>query len=680
MHRRAPIFQGILISIVIVTITGLRQLRAPAVLAVPAISYNATQKFHRASEAERSSNERSLGKKHTTEASVATQPIAHNVELIGYYDTPDTSRGVHVVGDYAYIAAQAGGLRIVDVSDPSQPREVGFSDAPDSARSVFVSGDYAYVADEFAGLHVINVSNPASPYQTGVYNTPGRAFDVFVKGRYAYVADGAYGIIAVNVTNPQFPKEVAHGDTPGFAMGVEASGNYIFVADSTGGLRILNPNLHEHGSLETPDLARGIDVVEDYVYIADANSGLQVADASQRSFPREIGSFNTPGFASKVSVTGSYAYIADSSSGLRVINIASPASPYEVGFYETPKPVYDVFVSGDNAYVVGQDGLHIVRYTGQDTPMATPTHPSTVTATPTVTPMPTMTRTAPPTATETMVALTSTPTPKPTGEPDLSQSTKEVDRTTARPGEQLQYTVFLTNVGETISTACRMTDYVPATVTFLDTTLSSTDGAAWWEPSSQQVIWEGTLAPNQTITVTFAVRVPSYLPSGTRIRNVAAIFDGVHAPFDRSAETVIGSSKVLIPLVARNHVGAGPNCLPPGAMNLEPNDTFAQAAGPLCVTEAYRDTLSDQDVNDLYYLYATGDFAIQLTDIGLGEDYDLAVYDESLQRVISSENPGNQDEYLEVRGHSAGRYYVQVFRFQGSTGAPPYTLSWHRLD
>jgi hypothetical protein len=39
-------------------------------------------------------------------------------------------------------------LRVIDVSNPSSPREVGFYDTPGWAYGVAVSGSYAYVADD----------------------------------------------------------------------------------------------------------------------------------------------------------------------------------------------------------------------------------------------------------------------------------------------------------------------------------------------------------------------------------------------------------------------------------------------------------------------------------------------------------------------------------------------------
>jgi hypothetical protein len=79
---------------------------------------------------------------------------------------------------------------VIDVSNPSSPREVGAYDTPGSALGVAVSGTYAYVADGSEGLRVIDVSNPSSPREVGFYDTPGDAWGVAVSGTYAYVADG----------------------------------------------------------------------------------------------------------------------------------------------------------------------------------------------------------------------------------------------------------------------------------------------------------------------------------------------------------------------------------------------------------------------------------------------------------------------------------------------------------
>jgi len=69
-----------------------------------------------------------------------------------------------VAGNYAYVADGHSGLRIIDVSNPSSPREAGFYDTPYHATSVEVAGDYGYIADYDGGLFILRFTRePATP-------------------------------------------------------------------------------------------------------------------------------------------------------------------------------------------------------------------------------------------------------------------------------------------------------------------------------------------------------------------------------------------------------------------------------------------------------------------------------------------------------------------------------------
>jgi hypothetical protein len=59
-----------------------------------------------------------------------------------------------VAGSYAYVTDHYAGLRVIDISTPSNPTEVGYHDTPFSARGVAITGSYAYVADRLAGLQI----------------------------------------------------------------------------------------------------------------------------------------------------------------------------------------------------------------------------------------------------------------------------------------------------------------------------------------------------------------------------------------------------------------------------------------------------------------------------------------------------------------------------------------------
>jgi hypothetical protein len=62
---------------------------------------------------------------------------------------------VAVAGSYAYVADVEAGLRVIDVSDPANPRERGYYDTRGGTCGVAVADSYAYVADWGAGLRVI---------------------------------------------------------------------------------------------------------------------------------------------------------------------------------------------------------------------------------------------------------------------------------------------------------------------------------------------------------------------------------------------------------------------------------------------------------------------------------------------------------------------------------------------
>ena len=57
-------------------------------------------------------------------------------------------------GEYAYVAAEGAGLRVIDVSDPTNPQEVAYYDGPSDARGVVALNGYAYVTERADGLTI----------------------------------------------------------------------------------------------------------------------------------------------------------------------------------------------------------------------------------------------------------------------------------------------------------------------------------------------------------------------------------------------------------------------------------------------------------------------------------------------------------------------------------------------
>jgi hypothetical protein len=102
------------------------------------------------------------------------------------------ARAVCVSGSYVYVAACDSGLRVIDVSTPSNPQEVGYCETPGYALDVYVSGSYAYVVG--SELWVFDISTPSSPREIGYYDTPSYGYGVYVSGPYVYAACRGYGL------------------------------------------------------------------------------------------------------------------------------------------------------------------------------------------------------------------------------------------------------------------------------------------------------------------------------------------------------------------------------------------------------------------------------------------------------------------------------------------------------
>ncbi|HEY54509.1 MAG TPA: hypothetical protein G4N94_13750, partial [Caldilineae bacterium] len=129
------------------------------------------------------------------------------------------------------------GLRIFDVSHPTQPTELGQWNG-EEIRGVDVAGNSLYLAQSQQGLRILDVSNPASPQLLGTFATPGDAGVVQVAGDVAYVT--CYidwetpcpnaGFITVNVHDPAHPVQLGAYDVPKKILGLQVAENRAYLA------------------------------------------------------------------------------------------------------------------------------------------------------------------------------------------------------------------------------------------------------------------------------------------------------------------------------------------------------------------------------------------------------------------------------------------------------------------
>jgi len=120
----------------------------------------------------------------------------------------DDPRATALQFRYLFVTT-ANGLETIDVTSAKSPKATGSVVAFDDARRVYVARTYAYVAAGAGGLGIVDATAPDQLKLQQIYSAEGKiadARDVIVAttnaSLFAYVADGAGGLKVVQLTSP----------------------------------------------------------------------------------------------------------------------------------------------------------------------------------------------------------------------------------------------------------------------------------------------------------------------------------------------------------------------------------------------------------------------------------------------------------------------------------------------
>jgi hypothetical protein len=196
------------------------------------------------------------------------QPLTPKlVATVGGLQAPTS---VAVQFRYAFVTDHTG-LHTIDITDPTKPALVADLPIAD-ARSVYVARTYAYIAAGAAGVVIVDVERPEHPVIDQTYNAEGQLRDTTdVKvastnaSTYAYVADGKGGLKVLQLTSPDrtpgyagfsprpAPKLIAWRQTDGPALAVskgldrdravDESGNQVSIFNRIGARPMTLPEM-----------------------------------------------------------------------------------------------------------------------------------------------------------------------------------------------------------------------------------------------------------------------------------------------------------------------------------------------------------------------------------------------------------------------------------------------------
>ena len=301
----------------------------------------------------------------------------------GGYKTWSDAPLLRVSGDYAYVlwlrwsgTHNVGNLEILDVTAPTNPVPVGAAEIEAYGTSGLmggfaVSGDHVYLAAQNGGLQILDVSDPTHPLHPETPTTSGTATDVHVVGNYAFVADGFSGLRVLDVSQSTRPNRVGGYDGGGYAKAVQVAGNHAFVGHSPGGLRIFDihnvSNILAVGSYAPDDFVEDFQVIGNYAYLVGriwtgSNFiNFMVVDVTQPASPVQVGSLRLDGTVSALRVVGNRAYLAgtaeiddDDFAMFHVLDVTEPANPALLSSLNIGEDeAVSLEVAGNHAYVAG---------------------------------------------------------------------------------------------------------------------------------------------------------------------------------------------------------------------------------------------------------------------------------------------------------------------------------------
>jgi hypothetical protein len=122
---------------------------------------------------------------------------------------------------YAFVC-DAEGVKVIDITFPEKPKFVNTSFVPlKQANNIYVARTYAYVAAGALGLVIIDVENPKAMKVEQIYTARGQindARDVKVASTnasvFAYLADGKNGLRVIQLTSPENPNYLGFSPRP----------------------------------------------------------------------------------------------------------------------------------------------------------------------------------------------------------------------------------------------------------------------------------------------------------------------------------------------------------------------------------------------------------------------------------------------------------------------------------
>jgi hypothetical protein len=262
--------------------------------------------------------------------------------IVGIFTTKNAV-SVSISATTVYLVDGTDGVYTLDCSTPSTPKLLGTLTVGGTANSGVLgtngSATILYVGVQDYGLRLVDVTNPSNMFLRGGVSSIAATRQLAINGTRVYIANDAAsgGICVVDASNPDAPRIL--GSNGMFAYGLSIQGSNCYYASNGELVKIdaSNPSSPQvMGGFGSSALSitseyyastsSTVAVAGSFAYVADCNQGLKIFDITKLNTASLVGRYSGLGEVWGVSTSSNSAYLACDTNGLQILDTSNPSA------------------------------------------------------------------------------------------------------------------------------------------------------------------------------------------------------------------------------------------------------------------------------------------------------------------------------------------------------------------